>query len=101
MSPGLSLFDVETIGQAVLEKKEDLLRFLPQNEQTNSLKKSKIHWSMTIYTNLVGTHRRDIPTKFEVNLADNIWQEDENLNLYGPQPKFDLSVSLKVKSNNT
>ena len=42
--------------------------------------KSQIHWSMTIWTNLVENY---ISTKFEVNAADGISQEDENVNFYG------------------
>ena len=42
--------------------------------------KSKNHWTMTIWTNLVGIHQRHIPIKFEVNLADHFGEEVKNVN---------------------
>ena len=43
-------------------------------------KKSKNHWTVTIWTNLVETHPRHIPTKFEVDLASGFGEEVENVN---------------------
>ena len=37
---------------------------------------------MTIWTNLVETHPRHIPTKFQVNLANGFWEEVENVNCW-------------------
>ena len=39
----------------------------------------KNHWSVTICTNLVETHPRHIPTKFEVDLASGFREEVENM----------------------
>ena len=71
--------------------------------------KSKNHWSMTIWTNLVETYPRHIPTKFEGDPADGFWEEAENGNCgrmmtdrwtmdrrwmaYPPKSSADLSVS--------
>ena len=43
-------------------------------------KKSKNHWTMTIWTNLVETYPRHIPTKFEVDLANGFSEEVKNVN---------------------
>ena len=48
-------------------------------------KKSKNHWTVTIWTNLVETHPRYIATKFEVNLADGFGEEVENVIVDGRQ----------------
>ena len=37
---------------------------------------------MTIGTNLLETHPRHTPTKFEVNLADHFGEEVENVNYH-------------------
>ena len=42
--------------------------------------KSKNHWSMTIWINLVETHPRYIPTKFGVDQAISFREEVKSVN---------------------
>ena len=48
--------------------------------------KYKNHWTVTIWTNLVETHPRYIPTKFEENLANGFEEEVENVIVDGWTP---------------
>ena len=57
---------------------KDFFRFGQKINQKNH-KKSKNHWTMTICTNLVETHPRHIPAKFEVNLANGFREEVKNV----------------------
>ena len=46
----------------------------------NIHKKSKNHWTVTIWRNFIETHPRYIATKFEVNLANGFGEEVKNVN---------------------
>ena len=52
-------------------------------------KKSKNHWSVTIWTNLVKTHPMHIPTKFEENPVSGSREEVENVIVDGRQTTDD------------
>ena len=52
-------------------------------------KKSKNHWSVTIWTNLVKAHPMHIPTKFEVDVANGFGEEVENVIVDGRRQTTD------------
>ena len=73
------LINFQATGQAVLEK--EISSDFAKKWTKKNPRKSKIHWTMTIWTNLVETRPRYFPTKFEVDVANDFW-EVENVNCW-------------------